>query len=309
MSLRGDERLDLGRRSPWRRRPGSRACRGPGRARPGPGGSSRGGPRRRRAGRPRRGRSSPQSWRAMTYISRSTRSASASASASTSSAESPASSSSSSFLANFSLPIRQSPVDRGRTSRSRNARCSSRAATIASARLAQLALALRLAREGEELVLVEPDRPLRLLDRRLDLHARRVADRRAGDLHHLGDLRHPRQRVLEVRRPGQGRLRQQQVDALGQIVAVDARIVLERPEVLGEPDRPDEVVAEDVEVDLRRRARASPDRPAWGVRRASGGPAPGSRPSPRRRGRRAGRRSGGPPVGSPTAARPGRPSR
>ena len=99
------------------------------------------------------------------------------------------------LLANFSLPIRQSSVDRGqdlvlqeRQVAPRGPRRSPRPVSPSSPS------PLRLAREGEELVLCRTRSPPSVwLDRRLDLHPRRVADRRAGDLDHLGDLRHPRQ--------------------------------------------------------------------------------------------------------------------
>ena len=48
----------------------------------------------------------------------------------------------------------------------------------------------------------------------------------------------------------QGRLGEDQVDALGEVISIDPRVVLERVERLGEPDGAFQVVAEDLEVDL-----------------------------------------------------------
>ena len=55
----------------------------------------------------------------------------------------------------------------------------------------------------------------------------------------------------------EGRLRQEQIDAVGEVVVVDARVVLEGPAVLGQPQFAGEVVLEDLVSRSGFRARVS----------------------------------------------------
>ena len=88
-----------------------------------------------------------------------------------------------------------------------------------------------------------------LPDGGLGLHPGGLLDGCLGDLHDLGDKGHTRKCILDVVSLRQRRLSEQQINALGEIVAINARVFLEGLEVFGEPDRAFEALLEDLEID------------------------------------------------------------
>ena len=214
-------------------------------------------------------------------MSRCTRANSASASASTWSAVEPASSSSSSLRQNFSLPeppvaggARQQfafeklliilqrrgdrcggglQLDRAAASRRRARRCPSRK---------------RQSRRGSG---GWPFRESVSADASASAFAVAMI---ARNLRHAGDA------VRDVRFLRQRGLRQQQIDAVVDVVVVSARVFLEGVRVFRQPDLRFQIVLEDFEINLRRRARASRNPPASAVPSASCARAPASRRAP-----------------------------
>src|SRR5438270_694092 len=80
--------------------------------------------------------------------------------------------------------------------------------------------------------------------------ARRPSPTSGGRGQHARDVCHPSGGVTAVHLLRQRRLREQQEDAGGDVLAVGAGILLEWLGVLGEPDVARQLVAEDLEVDL-----------------------------------------------------------
>ncbi len=114
----------------------------------------------------------------------------------------------------------------------------------------QLALAGLQPAELEQFTGIKADGSLGLPDGRLGFDTGRTGQRLLGYRDHLRDLLHPRQGIFQVDRPWQRGLGQQQIDALRDVVSIDARVVLERMEVLRKPDLPRQIVTENVMINL-----------------------------------------------------------
>ena len=89
-------------------------------------------------------------------------------------------------------------------------------------------VALRgLAREFEQVPLVEGNRALVLADGRLQQGTRRIPEVGFRGRHHAGNLLHAGQDIGDVGLLRQRRLGQQQKDAVAEVLVIDARILLE----------------------------------------------------------------------------------
>ncbi len=114
----------------------------------------------------------------------------------------------------------------------------------------QLAELRRLGGQLENAMLVERDRASILTDGRIEKDSRRIAEAFPRRRDNRRDVRHPGDAVLDVDAARQGRLRQGQEDAFGDVVVVDPRVLFEWVRILGEPNPARQVLLEDLEIDL-----------------------------------------------------------
>ena len=138
-------------------------------------------------------------------------------------------------------------------------------------------VALRgLAREQEQALVVERDRPPILANRRFEDRSRRASQVFLRRGHNTRNLRQPGDAVGDVRLLGKGGLGEKEVNAVADAVVVNARVLLERARVLGQPEGPLEVVFEDFVIDLavaRQPGVIDPAREFLQSRAGVGGPA------------------------------------